>query len=128
MRTRTTSDRFGRKLDKFFWFFLSFLPIFSWLIYLLSYPLLNVDPTTSFVRLSNWISGQFLVSSFSGNIVFQSLMKVFGSGGAFPLFDTNSAVLFFWLASIEIVHVMFDVIVFIPRLAHKWISKAVQDD
>lgn len=33
-----------------------------------------------------------------------------------------------YCVGVEIFHVLFDVVVFIPRLAHKWISAAVQDD
>ena len=33
-----------------------------------------------------------------------------------------------YVAGVEVFHVMFDVVVFIPRLAHKWIGKAVQDE
>ena len=125
---KTCNTRFSYKLDKIFWFFISFLPITSWLVYLLSYPLLDVNPSSSFIRLANWISSQFLSTSFSNNIVFQTFIKIFGPAGEFPLLDSNSAIVFFWLVSVELIHVMFDVVVFIPRLAHKWISKAVQDD
>ena len=33
-----------------------------------------------------------------------------------------------YCVNIEIVHVLFDVLVFIPRLTHKWVRKAVQDE
>lgn len=129
MRTREKSNtRFSCKLDKIFWFIISFLPVLSWLIYLYGYVHLNTDPGTSIIRFSNWLQSNFLIVNFNSNPFYSVLSQIFGSGGAFPLFDTNTLSIFVWFLTIEIIHVCFDVIVFIPRLAHKWISKAVQDD
>lgn len=129
MRTRKISDtRFSQKLDKIFWFIISFLPVFSWLLYLYGYVHLNVDPGTSVIRFSNWLQSNFLIVNLASNPFYSVLSRIFGSGGAFPLFDTNALSIFVWFLTVEIIHVCFDVIVFIPRLAHKWISKAVQDD
>ncbi len=128
MLSKTTKNRFSYKLDKIFWFFIAFLPLISWVVYLYGYVHLNTDPSTSLIRFSSWVQTNFLLSDVSGNIVFQTLTEIFGDGGVFPLFDSNSVAIFFWLIMVEVVHVFFDIIVFIPRLAHKWISKAVQDD
>lgn len=129
MRTRQINNtRFAHKLDKIFWFIISFLPVFSWLFYLCGFVHLNTDPSTSIIRFSNWLQSNFLIVNLDSNPFFSVLSRVFGSGGAFPLLDPNALSLFVWFLTIEVVHVCFDVIVFIPRLAHKWISKAVQDD
>lgn len=129
MRTKSISNtRFSHKLDKIFWFIVSFLPVFSWLIYLYGYVHLNIDPGTSIIRFSNWLQSNFLIVSFNSNPFYSVLSQIFGSGGFFPLLDTNALSFFVWFLTIEVVHICFDVIVFIPRLAHKWISKAVQND
>lgn len=129
MRTRKISNtRFSHKLDKIFWFIISFLPVLSWLFYLYGYVHLNTDPSTSIIRFSNWLQSNFLLVDFNSNPFYSVLSRIFGSSGAYPLFDANALSIFVWFLTIEVVHVCFDVVVFIPRLAHKWISKAVQDD
>lgn len=125
---KTGNTRFSHKLDKIFWFVISFLPVLSWLFYLYGYIHLNTDPGTSVIRFSNWLQSNFLIIDFNSNPFYSVLSRIFSSGGVFPLFDTNALSLFTWLLTIEVVHICFDVIVFIPRLAHKWISKAVQND
>lgn len=128
MRMGKSTSRFAFKLDKLFWFFIAFLPVLSWLIYLYGYVHLNTDPSTGLIRFTNWLQTNFLLSNFNSNPFLVVLSRIFGSGGAFPLFDTNGLSIFVWFLTVEVIHVCFDVIVFIPRLAHKWISKAVQDD
>lgn len=129
MRTKKLSNtRFSHKLDKIFWFIISFLPVISWLVYLYGYVHLNTDPGTSVIRFSNWLQSNFLLVDFPSNPFYSVLSQIFGPGGKFPLLDTNTLSLFVWLLTIEVIHVCFDIIVFIPRLAHKWISKAVQND
>lgn len=125
---KTSNTRFSHKLDKIFWFVISFLPVFSWLLYLYGYVHLNTDPSTGIIRFSNWLQSNFLIVTFDSNPFYSVLSRIFGPGGAFPLFDANALSIFVWLLTVEVIHVCFDIIVFIPRLAHKWISKAVQDD
>ena len=67
----------------------------------------------------------------SVDFVRQTMLSIFGENGAFPLFDSYNQSIVYYLSycvNIEIVHVLFDVLVFIPRLAHKWVGKAVQDE
>lgn len=120
---RKSDTRFGHKLDKFFWFFISFWPVFGWL-----FSMLGGQAPVSFTDYMATIFGSGLYSS---NLFYSVLDRLFGAGGFFPLFLASSDGIlrfFTYLCTVEIIHVYFDVIVFIPRLAHKWISKAVQDD
>lgn len=125
MRIKKTSDRFSKKLDKIFWFFISFAPLIFYALYLVSH-FKQSEYFSFYVFFSNYL-GLF----FSSNSVFSSMLSsIFGPSGIFPVFSAQSGwlVLFSYLGTVEVIHVFFDVIVFIPRLAHKWISKAVQDD
>ena len=126
MRTRMISNtRFAYKVDKIFWFFISFSPLIFYALYLVSH-FKQSEYFSLYVFLSNYL-GLF----FSSNNVFSSLFSaIFGPSGIFPVFSAQSGwlVLYSYLATVEVVHVLFDVAIFIPRLAHKWISKAVQDD
>lgn len=126
MGTRKMSNtRFGSKLDKIFWFFIAFAPLIFYALYLVSHSGQS-EYFSFYVFLSNYL-GLF----FSSNNVLSSIFSsILGPSGVFPVFSAQSGwlVLFSYLATVEIVHALFDVVVFIPRLAHKWISKAVQDD
>lgn len=122
---KTGNTRFAHKLDKIFWFFISFAPLVFYALYLVSH-FKQSEYFSFYVFLSNYL-GLF----FSSNNVFSSIFSsILGPSGIFPVFSAQSGwlVLFSYLATVEVVHTLFDVIVFIPRLAHKWISKAVQDD
>ena len=122
------NTRFSYKLDKIFWFVISFFPLFSWLIYLFSFSGYTTAPIAFFA----WIDQNF---GFLGQIsnsaiysVFYQIFSITSVNSLFPALSTSLMAFFTYLVTVEIVHVIYDVIVFIPRLAHKWISKAVQDD
>lgn len=122
------NTRFSYKLDKIFWFVISLFPLFSWLIYLFSFSSYTESPLTFYA----WLEQNF---SFMGQVsqspIYSTLYQIFSITSVtslFPILSTSLMAFFTYLITVEIVHVIYDVIVFIPRLAHKWISKAVQDD
>lgn len=128
MRTKKTTSRFAFKLDKIFWFVVSFFPLFSWLIYLFSFSSYTASPLTFLA----WIEQNFgFMLNVQHSAIYSTLYRIFSITSVeslFPALSTSIMAFFTYLATVEIVHVVYDVIVFIPRLAHKWISKAVQDD
>lgn len=128
MRMKKTTSRFTFKLDKIFWFIISFFPLFSWLLYLFSFSSYTGNPVTFYA----WLDQHF---GFMGNVgksaIYSTLYQIFSITSVdslFPALSTSLLAFFTYLVTVEIVHVVYDVIVFIPRLAHKWISKAVQND
>lgn len=128
MRTKKTGNtRFAYRLDKVFWFLVLLFPIMSWCFYLFSFNGYgNAD--SSLVSFWTWLNNQILGANISNNVVYVTLSNIFGSSGIFPSFGPAFLLFMTYLINVEIIHVCFDVIIFIPRLAHKWISKAVQDD
>jgi hypothetical protein len=122
------NTRFSYKLDKIFWFIISFFPLFSWLIYLFSFSGYNESPLTFFA----WIEQNFgFLGQITNSVIYSTFYQIFSItsvNSLFPVLSTSLMAFFTYLITVEIVHVIYDVIVFIPRLAHKWISKAVQDD
>lgn len=129
MRTKKTGNtRFFYKLDKIFWFIISLFPLFSWLIYLFSFSGYAASPLTFYV----WLEQNFaFMGQVSHSAIYSTLYQIFSItsiASLFPALSTSLMAFFTYLITVEIVHVIYDVIIFIPRLAHKWISKAVQDD
>lgn len=126
MLSKTTKNRFSYKLDKLFWFFIQIFPLLCFALYCIAGTRGNEVIVPSF--------NSFLIKlGFDyqqGNVFYSVLAQLFGSMGVFPLFvDSGGIILYLtYVLTMEVLHVCFDVIVFIPRLAHKWISKAVQDD
>lgn len=122
------NTRFSYKLDKIFWFVISFFPLFSWLVYLFSFTSYTASPLTFYA----WLEQNFaLLGQVSHSIIYSTLYQIFSItsvNSIFPALSTSLLAFFTYMVTVEIVHVLYDVIVFIPRLAHKWISKAVQDD
>lgn len=128
MRTKKTTSRFAFKLDKIFWFIIAFFPLFSWLLYLFSFSSYNADPITFLLWLDQYFA---FMGNIQKSVIYSTLSQIFSITSVdslFPVLSTSLLAFFTYLATVEIVHVVYDVIVFIPRLAHKWISKAVQDD
>lgn len=128
MRTKKTSSRFAFKLDKFFWFVISLFPLFSWLIYLFSFSSYTTSPLTFFAWLDQYFG---FIGQITNSVIYSTLYQIFSITSVdslFPVLSTSLMAFFTYLITVEIVHVVYDIIVFIPRLAHKWISKAVQDD
>lgn len=128
MNTKKTTSRFAFKLDKFFWFVISFFPLFSWLIYLFSFSSYTASPLTFLA----WIEQNFgFMGKVQQSAIYSTLYQLFtitSVESLFPSLSTSLMAFFTYLVTVEIVHVVYDIIVFIPRLAHKWISKAVQND
>ena len=128
MRTKKTASRFAFKLDKIFWFVVSFFPLFSWLVYLFSFSSYTASPLTFYA----WLDQNFgFMGQIQNSVIYSTFYQIFSITSVdslFPVLSTSLMAFFTYLVTVEIIHVVYDVIVFIPRLAHKWISKAVQDD
>lgn len=126
MLSKTTKNRFGYKLDKFFWFFIQIFPLVCFTVYCIA----GTRGSEVVVPTFNSFLIKLGFDYQQGNIFYSVLAQLFGSNGVFPLFvDSGGVILYLtYVLTMEVLHVCFDVIVFIPRLAHKWISKAVQDD
>lgn len=110
--SKTSKRRFAYRLDMLFWFIVMLLPLIVY--YVMNFR--NPETTEFFVFMAN-----FSPFSFIQDVLDSVSETAFGSTFALTSYLG-------YCVGVEIFHVLFDVIVFIPRLAHKWISKAVQDD
>lgn len=65
---------------------------------------------------------EFAVTS---NVVYTAFCDIFAEGGIFPLFSAQSGILayFSYFVFVEFVHIVVDVLVFIPVVCRKLISK-----
>lgn len=57
------------------------------------------------------------------NIVVNNLEEIFGAGGVMPIFSTDTPfIIFGWFICVFIIHLAVDFLLFLPRLAHKWMN------
>ena len=122
MRKRTIANL----VDSFFWLLVAILPIVLYLITCFSYKLTNA--TESVVAFLPFMKSLGLVDS---GLIYNSLFDLFGTGGILPLFSAeNYAILVFlsYFVSVEIVHLAVDFLLFIPRLAHKYMNTFTQNE
>lgn len=117
--------RFDYVLDKIIWSIILLLPLIMYLGQYLMYELTSV---TTLPTLFDYISINFNLDST--NILYVSLMDLFGPEGVLPYFSANSSLMIYlcYFVIVEVVHIAVDVLVFIPRFAHKLMSKFGGDE
>ena len=123
MLSKTTKNRFSYKLDKLFWFLVVSAPLIGWLFSVFMILLFRIFPLLCKNYFSVLVDGKNPIASV--------FYRLFGDTSIiFPLVGPDQGILRFliYASTMEVLHICFDVITFIPRLAHKWVSKVVQDD
>lgn len=114
--------------DTIFWYVLYFLPVIAYVLYLVACEPMSAVPV---VNMGDFVA-QIGLQFDSTNVIYSALVDLFGPGGILPLINSTAifSVLTYY-ASVYIVHLAVDVLIFIPRLAHKWLdsfAKGVQND
>lgn len=105
--------------DTIFWYALYFLPIIVLLITCIH------NPITSVSNVINTLGLNVLQDS----IVFTSLSSIFGTGGVLPFFQSPDILIFFtYYICVYILHLLVDFVIFIPRIAHKWLNHFTQGE
>lgn len=108
--------------DTIFWYVVYTLPIILTIVQTFSLPQIgSLDGFDGFFELLA-INLQTLGCNSDG-IVVNTLFDIFGADGVLPLF--NNGIIFGyaqWFVGTLIVHLAVDVVLFIPRIAHKWLD------
>lgn len=106
--------------DTVFWYILYLLPVFMYLINALRHDTID---------FKSFITSTLGFAFEASNPIFMALYDLFSSSGVLPLFSSDGAIyLATWFCSMLLVHLLVDFVLFIPRLCHKWLSKATQGD
>lgn len=115
MRKRTVNH----VADTIFWYVIYFLPIMAYLIYLVA---LNGTAPMSIGAFFEDI----VYSVFPGNPVSTALQSIFGESGVLPFFESGFTWIldfFAWFVGVYLCHLAVDFLLFIPRIAHKYMKK-----
>lgn len=110
MKTRRS---YGVLFDRIFWFMMMILPIFI-------YFTLNYHNPTATMDFFAFVE-TFSPFTWLSNILDEVTMTAWGETFALSKYLA-------YAFGVELCHVIYDVCAFIPRLAHKWIGRSVQND
>lgn len=116
MREKTQKNLF----DNLMWYLLYLLPLIIWL--LISFR------TGEIIALSDAIASMGF-NIFTDNQILITLSDIFATTGILPLFVTSDIILYMsYFISVFLIHLFVDFILFVPRLAHKWLNKLYGGD
>lgn len=120
MRKKTISNL----AEHIMWGIILLLPLLMWLISPLGYSIGGGSDVSS-LDLPSLTSIFEQFGLYTNNVIYNSFADLFGPNGILPFFITNSAFLLyaFYFVMVEVLHLVIDCLVFIPRLAHKWLNK-----
>lgn len=116
MRERTQKNLF----DNIFWYLIYLLPLIIWVV--VSFRTGNI------VSLSNALETMGL-KVLENNQILSNLSEIFGSNGVLPLFVSTDILLYIsYFICVFLIHLFVDFLLFIPRIAHKWLNKLYGGD
>lgn len=99
-------------IDCSFWALIAILPLIAYIVILWHSGSAGVDIATVFSR-----AGFDIVTD---NVIFNGLSQLFGVNGVMPFYANDNLLIYLsYFIFVEITHVAVDVLLFIPRFAHK---------
>lgn len=112
--------------DKLLWLTAMLIP----LIYCLVVNLHYTETHTPISLLEIFTNADYGFAIANDNLILTTINGLFGATGTLPLWGVNSYVPYFitYLAVVVIVQLAYDVLIFVPKLAHKWIHTLTQDE
>lgn len=106
--------------DSVFWYLLYSLPVL--ILLLVSFRSGEVMSVSQMLS-----AGGFSIDP--NNIILVTLTDLFGTNGPFALFSGDGFFLMAtWFVSVFLVHLVVDIILFVPRYAHHFLAKANKGD
>lgn len=116
MRKRTINHM----AETVFWNIVYFIPIFAFLILLF-----KTGSAFEFGIIFESIG----LNIAENSVAYTSLSQIFGVDGILPLFKNADLLVFFtYYINVFIAHIFVDFILFIPKLAKKWMNKFTQGE
>lgn len=114
----------NRLFTNLFWFILSILPILIYLLYIFAEPSTGSN-VINFSDFLNTVGFSFV----SENVLYSSLVALFGTTGTFPIFSTS--IMFdiaFWFISVYLIRLVVEFVLFIPKFALKFLNSFTKED
>lgn len=108
-----TKKRMSSLIRSIFWYLLLLLPLICF-----AFTCLSDQPNTAF--------GTFMENFFAGaenNPLWTFVHDLFGSEGILPIFSNTVCSYFTYFICVELLHVVLDVVLFLPTLLHGALDK-----
>lgn len=106
--------------DTIFWYLIYLLPVVAYCLVLYR----NGVDAPKFLAFFEDFSVPVV-----GDIIIKALNDLFAANGILPLTGASAGIpIFSWYISMMIIHLAVDFLLFIPRLAHKYMNKFCQGD
>lgn len=98
------------------WLFLALLPLFVYLC--------AARTSAGATTLEEFMTVMSTKLNFisTDNVIYTSIKGIFGYGGTFPILQDGLVLYLTYFCIVEIVHLLVDVLLFIPRIAHSWLE------
>lgn len=117
-----TKKKISHIFDKLFWGFIMLLPVFVYLVFL-------VRNGGVYVFADVFINFGFNIDTSS--VIYTTLTSIFGviSGGTanIPAFLSDGVMVYItYIVLIELIHLVVDILLYIPRVAMKYLDKGVE--
>lgn len=103
---------------------------------LLYYAIFMLIPVLGYLIHLHHFDNVTLISFFSEmgvldtNVIFTALVEMFGTNGYLPLIESTSTLfyVFTYMAIVSLLHLVIDMIMFIPKLAHKYLTNFAEKE
>lgn len=99
--------------------------VFWWTVYALPVIVLLIGSNNNLSGIvDNSVAFNNLFSVLDNSVIYQALYGLFGYGGVLPVLGTSSVLFRFltWFVVANLCHIAVDILLFIPRMAHKFID------
>lgn len=112
--------------DKLLWLLAMLIP----LIYCLVVNIHYTETHTPISILEIFTNAEYGFAIANNNLILTTINDLFGSAGVLPLWTADSFVPYFitYLSIIVLVQLAYDVLMFVPKIAHKWLHTWTQDE
>lgn len=119
----------GFLFDKILWYILYMLPLIIYLIYTIqglagyhTTELPNDNTSIYWYTISDCV--ELVADGINTGFIFNTIRSIIGLGGAIPFDHIDGLVAYFaYFVTIHMVHLLIDVLLFIPRWCHKMLRK-----
>ena len=107
--------------DTIFWYLIYFLPVILYGIYMIHAP----ESGSSLVPITDFMNVCIRSVVNDSNPILLVLKQLFAYDGIIPFFSSSKSFILdilTWFATMNIIHLAIDFVLFIPRLCHKWLD------